>query len=319
MSIRMKWLATAFLLFTPLHSYAYYPTYVSDTTHLTTIEDVHNGRSIVLKNSSVGAPIHKEVKDILNSINGEIKNSLTIAAKDGINGLGGRFRNLVRSELTGELTTKIITEGNGVVKVEVGGFNLSAEVKFDYAGITLYGDVTTSKLKFTADYDVITGEVYNLRDVGNTKVYVDVDGNGIINNLVAETAEELLHIFKPNMFNNLVSESLGKLVNNRYYVGGINSVIPEGKWVFEGVDVGKTIKNSIKGVSPGKYVSLSISEWKHRYYYGGGTFRYYYRNKLTLDVSNNYIVTYENEPVFSTGNWINPCASGASNHGCYEP
>jgi hypothetical protein len=305
---------------TAFYSHAYYPTYVSNTKHLTEIKNVNANRIIVIESSEIGRPIHNEVRDILNSIDDELKETLTIVARDGINGVsGGKFRGLLNSEINGEITTKIITDGNGIVRAEIGGFTLSAKVKFDYARVTLYGEINTSKLKFSADYNVITGKVYNLKDIGNTKVYVDIDGNGIFNGFIAKLAEKFIGIFKPSLFNDLVNDALGKLVNNSYYVGGLDDVIPEGEWIVGEVDIGQEIKDAINGISPGQYVSLTMSERNQRYYYGGNFHRNYYRNKLKIDVSNNYIATYENEPVFSTGNWINPCHVGGASGGCYEP
>lgn len=108
----------------------------------------------------------------------------------------------------------------------------------------------------------------------------------------------------------LESDQVGEPIHNK-----VKSILFD----INGVDVGLKIKNLITGVTPGKYISLSISESNLRYYYGGGVFRTYYKNKLSFDVSNNYSVTYENEPVFSTGNWINPCYVGGASSGCYEP
>lgn len=311
----LRFLATA-VYFTSIYSYAFYPTYVSDTKHLTEIKEIYSGKSIVLESDYVGQPIHSKVKAILLGINKNLNEQLTTLAKDGMAGSNIlTFRSLQRSSINGEITTKIITENNGVLRVEVGGFSIAAEVKFDVSRFTLYGDIKTSPLKFSADYDVVSGKVYNLQEISATRVYVDVDGNGIFNNIVAEVTDEVLDIFLPK----LIRKSINDALDNTYYIGGLNDVIPIGEWVINGVDVGQQIKNLITGVSAGKYVSISISESNQRYYYGGGAFRNYYKNKLFFDVSNNYLVAYENEPVFSTGNWINPCYVGGASSGCYEP
>ncbi|GHB06426.1 hypothetical protein GCM10007107_19360 [Shewanella indica] len=43
-------------------------------------------------------------------------------------------------------------------------------------------------------------------------------------------------------------------------------------------------------------------------------------NKVDFDISGNYKISYENQAVYDTGSWINPCARlGGASHECYEP
>lgn len=302
---------------------AYYPTYVSGTNHLVEISKKKSGAwnsIVVINNTSVGKPIHDETKGILKSINKELFDSIESAARKGINGISWMsFRELKYVTLDGPLQTKLITQSNGVITAEVGGFSLRSEVKFELSLFTLYGKVRTSELRFAADYDVITGRVYNLRDIGNTRVDIDVDGNGIINSLVAEGIEVLEGIFFPTFIQDVVDDGVNGLVNDEYYIAGLESVIPTGKWMVAGVDLGVKIKEMISGVSAEKYVSIGISEKNHRYY-TGWSYRTYYMNQVELDISGNYKVEYGNAPIYSTGSWINPCAGpGGAGSGCYEP
>lgn len=313
------------LLFFSLCSFsvsAYYPTYVSRTDHLTEISYKSSGLwdSTVINSSLAGKPLHDEVKSAFNSINSELFNYVESAAREEINDLPTlRFRELKYAKFVGPLKTKIMTSGDGVITTEVSGFNFSSEVKVEFTLFTLYGKVNTSELKFAADYDVITGRVYNLRDIGNIQVSLDVDGNGIINSAVAEVLEALVNIFTPNFIQESVDESLDQLIEKEYYIAGLDSVIPEGVWVIDNIDIGMKIKDAIRGVKAGEYIDIALTEWEQRYY-EGSKYRYYYRNRVQIDISNNYKFDYGNEPVFATGDWINPCAGpGGSSSGCYEP
>ncbi|PKG73496.1 hypothetical protein CXF86_17455 [Shewanella sp. GutCb] len=302
--------------------FAYYPTYVSQTKHLTTIGYKHNNnwRDIIVDSTSMGKPIHDEVKEILSTINNKLFEVVEAEAREEINDTPTlRFRELKRAQLIGPLNTKIITQSNGVVTVELSGFTFDAEVKVDWLGITLYGDVDTSTLRFAADYNVSTGRVYNLRDIGNLQVDIDIDGNGIINSIVAETLDVLQYIFFPDSVQDAVDEAINELNDNEYYVKAFDNVILPQTWIVDGIDIGLEIKDAIKGINPGEYISISLSEWDERYY-EGSKYRYYYKNRAVIDISNEYKFDYGNEPVYATGDWINPCAGpGGSTSGCYEP
>lgn len=302
---------------------AYYPTYVSKTNHLVEISQKNSGQwnsLVILNDEAIGKPIHDETKKILTSINSKLFIATDSGAKKLINNIPTlRYKELKHITFNGPIETKITTQDDGIVTAEVKGFTLSTEVKFDMLGFSLYGKVKTSELSFSADYNVISGQVYNIRDNGNMRIKVDIDGNGIFNNLVAEAGEYLLAVFKPNFFQQNLESSINSIINNNYYIAGIESVVPDNTWVINGIDLGVEIKNIIKGTSSGKYLSLAISENNHKYY-TGWLYRTYYMNKVEFDISGNYKVVYGNEPVYSTGSWINPCAGpGGANHGCYEP
>ncbi|RTR26068.1 hypothetical protein [Shewanella atlantica] len=300
----------------------YYPTYVSETKHLSTIGYKNNNswRDIIIDSPSKGKPIHDEVKEILSTINNKLFNVVETEAREGINDTPTlRFRELKRARLVGPLKTKIITQNNGVVTVEVSGFTFDAEVKVDWLGFTLYGDVDTSTLRFSADYELNTARVYNLRDIGNLQVDIDIDGNGIINSIVAETVEVLADIFVPDFVQDSVDDALNELNDNEYYVKAFDNVILPQTWIIDGIDIGLEIKDAIKGINPGKYISISLYEWDERYY-EGSMYRYYYRNRAEVDISNSYKFDYSNEPVYTVGDWENPCAgAGGAGSGCYEP
>ena len=318
----MKNLMLLFFLLYSFSASAYYPTYVSRTDHLTELSYKSSGswRGIVINNNLAGKPLHNEVKSAFNSINSELFDYVESAAREEINDIPTlSFRELKYAKLVGPLKTKIITSGDGVITSEVSGFNFSSEVKVEFTLLTLYGKVNTSELRFSADYDVITGRVYNLRDIGHMQVNFDVDGNGIINSAVAEVLEALVNIFKPDFIQDSVDESLDQLIENEYYIAGLDSVIPEGVWVIDNIDIGIKIKDAIRGIKAGEYIDITLTEWEQRFY-EGSKYRYYYRNRVQIDISNNYKFDYGNEPVFATGDWINPCAGpGGSNSGCYEP
>ncbi|MEM6187640.1 hypothetical protein [Shewanella vaxholmensis] len=302
---------------------AYYPTYVSKTNHLVEISQKNSGQwnsLVILNDEAIGKPIHDETKKILTSINSKLFIATDSGAKKLINNIPTlRYKELKHITFNGPIETKITTQDDGIVTAEVKGFTLSTEVKFDMLGFSLYGKVKTSELNFSADYNVISGQVYNIRDNGNMRINVDIDGNGILNNLVAEAGEYLLDVFKPNFFQKNLESSINSIINNNYYIAGIESVVPDNTWVINGIDLGVEIKNIIKGTSPGKYLSLAISENNHKYY-TGWLYRTYYMNKVEFDISGNYKVVYGNEPVYATGSWINPCAGpGGASHGCYEP
>lgn len=253
-------------------SMAYYPTYVAKTNHLVEISQKKSGQwdsLVVINNESIGLPIHNETKQILKSINDKLFTSIDSSARTEINKLPTfKYRELKSVTLNGPLETKIITQADGIITATVKGFTMSAEVKFDMSGFTLYAKAKTSELNFSADYNAINGQIYNIRDNGNMRISVDVDGNGIFNNLVAEATESLLKVFKPNFFQKELNSALSSINNQKYYVAGIESVVPENSWIINGVDLGVEIKNAIKGISPGNYISLAISENNHRYYTG---------------------------------------------------
>lgn len=302
---------------------AYYPTYVSKTNHLVEISQKKSGQwnsLAILNDETIGKPIHDETKNILMSINRKLFIATDSGAKKLINNIPTlKYKELKHITFNGPIETKITTQHNGIVSAEVKGFALSAEVKFDMLGFTLYGKVKTSELNFSADYNVINGQVYNIRDNGKMRINVDIDGDGILNNLAAEAGEYLLAVFKPNFFQQNLDSSISSIINNNYYIKGIENVVPDNTWIINDIDLGAELKNIINGVSPGKYISLAISEKNHRYY-TGWLYRTYYMNKVEFDISGNYKVAYGNEPVYATGSWINPCAGpGGANRGCYEP
>ncbi|WP_335912424.1 hypothetical protein, partial [Shewanella indica] len=106
----------------------------------------------------------------------------------------------------------------------------------------------------------INGQVYNIRDNGNLRVLVDIDGNGIFNKLAAKVTKSLLKVFKPNFFQQELNSILSSIHNHKYYVAGIESVIPDNTWIINGMDLGFEIKNTLKGIHPEKYISIAISE-----------------------------------------------------------
>lgn len=302
---------------------AYYPTYVSNTNHLVEISQKNSGQwnsLVVINDEAIGKPIHDQTKNILKSINRKLFITTDSGAKELINNIPTlKYKELKYITLNGPLETKITTQLDGIITTEVKGFTILTEVKFDMLGFTLYGKVKTSELNFSADYNVVSGQVYNIRDNSNMKIKVDIDGNGILNSLVAKAGGYLLNVFKPNFFQQNLDSSINSVINNNYYIAGIESVVPDNTWVINGIDLGFEIKNIIKGISPEKYLSLAISESNHKYY-TGWLYRTYYMNKVEFDISGNYKVAYGNEPVYATGSWINPCnGPGGANHGCYEP
>ena len=320
----MKQLITLLILCYSLSASAYYPTYVSKTDHLIALSNHSSGtwNSITLNNASAGKPIHDEIKNIYKIINRELFLLAEQAMKDGLSGTSlADFKRLEYADMVGKLETKIITQSNGIISVEVGGFYLNVRAQLD--GIIGFAKadakVSTSQLRFAADYDVITGRIYNLRDIGNMQVYHDLSASGIIDNIVVGIVEVLEDIFFADAFEEMVDDALNKLIGTEYYIGGVDSVIEEGIWIIDGVDVGIKIKEAIKGVNADKYIVLALSEWDERYY-EGSKYRYYYRNRLEIDISNEFTFDYGNSPVYAIGDWINPCAGpGGSSSGCYEP
>lgn len=270
---------------------------------------------MVINNESIGLPIHNETKKILKSINEKLFSSIESSTRAEINKLPTfRYRELKHVTLNGPLETKIMTQPDGIITATVKGFTISTEIKIDISGLTLYAKIKTSELNLSADYNPINGQIYNIRDNGNLRVHVDIDGNGTFNKLVTKVTKSLLKIFKPNFFQQKLNSILSSIHNHKYYVAGIESVIPDNTWIINGMDLGFEIKNTIKGIHPEKYISIAISEKNHRYY-TGWNYREYYMNKVDFDISGNYKISYENQAVYDTGRWINPCAS----HGCYEP
>lgn len=300
----------------------YYPTYVSETKHLTTIGYKNNNswRDIIVDSPSKGRPIHDEVKEILRIIDDALFEAVEVAVHSAIDDISlATYRGLIKADLVGPINTKIITASSGVITVELGGFSFDSEVKLDWRLFTLYGKVNTSTLHFAADYDVSTGRVYNIRDIGNMQIDIDIDGDGLINSIVAEVADVIADIYTNYFIEEAIEEAITDLNNGEYYVQAFDNVILTNTWVIDGIDIGQIIKDAIAGIRDNQYISIELHDWDERYY-EGSRYNYYYRNRAVVDVNNSFKFDYGNEPVYSTGNWSNPCAApGGSNSGCYEP
>lgn len=302
--------------------FAYYPTYVSATRHITTLgyKQGNTWQNTFIESTSKGKPVHDEVKAILHTIDDalfEAVDELARAAVDDISCL--TYRGLIKADLVGPINTKITTATNGVITVELGGFSLDTETKVDFSLFTLYADIDTSTLRLAADYNVSTGKVYNIRDMGNMQVYIDVDGNGIINSIVAEFIDILANIYTVYFMEDAIEEALTDLGNEEYYIKAFDNVILSNTWIIGGVDIGQEIKDAIAATVPNQYVELELYDWDERYY-EGSMYRYYYRNRAVVDVNGQFKFDYGNEPVYSEGDWINPCSgAGGSSSGCYEP
>lgn len=326
LKLKLHHVCSAFI-FVPILLYcsaasAYYPNYVSGTQHLVEISQKSSGNwksLVVLDNSAIGEPIHDKTKKILSAINSNLFDALELEAEKISDIPTLTYKKLNDVTINGAINTKIMTDNNGIITVELSGFSISAVVRLGITGFSSTANVKTSDLKFAADYDIITGRVYNLRDIGNTRIDVDLDADSLLGSLVVESAESLLNIFDPSFFQGELDDIISGQLNNEYYIAGIDSVVPTGEWIVSGIDLGSEIQDLIRGVSAGKYISIGISENNLRYYTGYG-YRTTYTNKVELDISGNYKVGYENAPVFSKGDWINPCAgAGGANSGCYEP
>lgn len=154
--------------------------------------------------------------------------------------------------------TQVNLQGNGreTLNTKVGGFdfNSSARLTYNTGWFPIRANIrlNSNDLWVKGNYNVFTGTLDKVKLDSSFKVDVQID-NSIINRLLGPAFSQAISKIASNYFTRITQEQFNNKVGiKQTKLFGLYDALPEGMYVFEGVDIGYELRQAI-----GEYVRNS--------------------------------------------------------------
>lgn len=238
----------------------------------------------------------KQIRSVEDDLRADIKAEILagIAGKASLKGYNFK--------LNGPFKVKLKGLSNGTIEAQVGGFSIDAYAKVRkswYAKGSIR--IKSNIVMLSGHYDPNTGKINNLSLNNNFKTTVDVDVDSIF---------DLIPAFNW-AFTNKLEDKLSNTVKNAIYNGlndelsgyetvifGLDSKIPNNKFVYNGHDYGRDIKDSFTDLVSNESITITVN--KKRRYLDNPSVGYVSIGSVSINISNHLFLDVIDTPTIKT-------------------
>jgi hypothetical protein len=201
----------------------------------------------------------------------ELKNELTQAIKTEVTNAINEHVSLgvFIVDLVGPITIKLTGLADGSVRIDLGGFSVKTftSVSAPYLG-SARALISVDDIWFSGSYNLLTGKIGPLIKE-NMEVNYTVAIQSNFDFLAAPLMNDLLHSQIKERIEDKVNtaiESMNqKLSGNENTLFGLNGILPDGKYVLDGLDVGTASKDVLTHLIHNQEIKVTLEEFRPSY------------------------------------------------------
>ncbi|VUD41435.1 hypothetical protein TDB9533_00487 [Thalassocella blandensis] len=163
-------------------------------------------------------------------------------------------------EFDGPYVLRLEGKPNGDVRIRVGGFKIYAKA---VAKKSFYVEaevkVTSNTVWLEGDYDPYTGKIDNVSLDPSVKINTSTD----VDTILGIDIDFLLNLFGVDLekdLSSLLDQQINELEAYEDTIFGLNSHIPTGVYVVNGVDWGVVMVDEIRNILSGESIEISLSD-----------------------------------------------------------